>query len=716
MNKNKLKIPNLSHQNLDKIPKSDSSLFSSICTSKIITETNFLSENGLAPIFPSKTIKKLKSLLPKKLLAYNKIDYLEPKLKYFSPNEMHSTSPHVLHHETPIETPLITIKALSTLESEESSSKASNEILPRKSISKVFFQNNFQVNEISDLLILHNEIKNEKKANNTEQSNNTKNNSLIKIKPKAEINAKNYANLTEKLANLSSEKISIHKEKIKKIEKSDRTELLYQNILVEPEKLRTLEKHPRIRKSSFSKADKLIKEWLDLNGKLSNEQTKILGSSERVKKKMIFYYINQMKENQMPLQCFIDQKLLKSKKFFFASKVIVLALSKTNFIVLLNNLHEMFSEVKDFCLTLGNSKVTMNYLKYFIGKVLSFSNQEISVYLYKFFAKILTIYSDNVNARNLYKNSFAIAKANRLPHLLMTLHKRMGILSRKVGKNKVALKHFLRMLDLSWYLNNEQYEFLAYDDIGISFYYLNELEKANFYHMRMIKGEKEPLDSIERHLSNYKIKIILESQDRASEEFFSNLSKESSDEEEEILYREKKKQEFSKKDKQTQIEMRIFLKKEAEKSRNDSFIKNKGLYPKYMESRASIPLLKKREPPPKKNIVGGLEMYLMERSTIFFKKNHLISHLSKNRNLENFIESKPNNLDEIDEFSDRREIFKPQNFLNIQKMNSKNLEKIQKMGKKLKSNLEVCVLYLETLKHKKGQDNRRTGMLLKPIN
>jgi hypothetical protein len=51
------------------------------------------------------------------------------------------------------------------------------------------------------------------------------------------------------------------------------------------------------------------------------------------------------------------------------------------------------------------------------------------------------------------------------------------------------------MLNIAWFLNNVDMELKAYDWIGIQYYYLGNLEKAKFYHNKMIDGEYEKADS-----------------------------------------------------------------------------------------------------------------------------------------------------------------------------------------------------------------------------
>jgi len=646
---------------------------------------------------PSKAAKKLKHLLPEDS-RFNSINYLASK-NFSSFLFMDETSNNkrssIINDICESGTNGVKPKAISFFESDESSSKTSG-LTSSHPKNKNGNPRHYlpQFSKGPEILITNNSLK--LLNQNLTLKHNLRHETTSKILNKTEIQKRKLSDHSEICENKTP--------KIPKIKKSPsrNLEIIYQPVLEEPENLRKIENHPRIRKSTFSKADQLIKDWLDDNGKLTIDQTKILGNSERVQKKTIFYYINQMEEKRMPFQFFVDQKLLKRKKFLLASTIIVLATdNKPLQGSILLNVYDMFNDIKEFCSNPSDINETVKHMKFFIETAAKFPKHEVSVYLMKYFSKMLNLYNEYGNARNLNKTAFFMAKNNNLPQLMMTLHKRMGKFYRKLKITRLALKHFLRMLDMAWFLNNEQYEFLAYDEIGLCFYYLNEIDKANFYHLKMLEGDREPKESMARELGILKIKTMLANQARSSEDNLLNLSKESSEDEEELLFSEMKPRILDKKDKKCQLEMNIFMKKRFEKSNEN------------LQNRPQIPRMNKRNSILRKFMVGNRELYLMDRTMVFEKKMHLISHLSRNRNLINFHEfhskSEEENLDM------HREIFKMSHNEIKQKVDAKNIEKLRSMVKKLKTNLEVCILYIETLKSRNGQDHRRTGMMLRPM-
>lgn len=51
------------------------------------------------------------------------------------------------------------------------------------------------------------------------------------------------------------------------------------------------------------------------------------------------------------------------------------------------------------------------------------------------------------------------------------------------------------MLNLAWFTGNANYELYAYEMLGILFFYLEDIEKAKFFHNKMISGKLEKKDS-----------------------------------------------------------------------------------------------------------------------------------------------------------------------------------------------------------------------------
>jgi len=81
----------------------------------------------------------------------------------------------------------------------------------------------------------------------------------------------------------------------------------------------------------------------------------------------------------------------------------------------------------------------------------------------------------------------------------MELYKKLGDCFKILQKYREALYYYKKQLRLSWYLShnlqrkleNHLNEFNAYDNIGLMHYYLGNIDKAIYYHNRMMNGEAE---------------------------------------------------------------------------------------------------------------------------------------------------------------------------------------------------------------------------------
>jgi tetratricopeptide (TPR) repeat protein len=68
-----------------------------------------------------------------------------------------------------------------------------------------------------------------------------------------------------------------------------------------------------------------------------------------------------------------------------------------------------------------------------------------------------------------------------------------------------ALLCFKKQLELTWSVPNcYSHELKAYDNIGLVYYYLNDLEKSTYYHDRYIKGYYESSRSLVRQAARLK--------------------------------------------------------------------------------------------------------------------------------------------------------------------------------------------------------------------
>jgi len=78
------------------------------------------------------------------------------------------------------------------------------------------------------------------------------------------------------------------------------------------------------------------------------------------------------------------------------------------------------------------------------------------------------------------------------------MYEKIGQCYIKLKEFKLALIAFKCQLKIGWIHNNKNIELVAYDNMGMAYFYLNDLDGAKFYHKRMTNGITEPIDSLQR--------------------------------------------------------------------------------------------------------------------------------------------------------------------------------------------------------------------------
>jgi tetratricopeptide (TPR) repeat protein len=83
----------------------------------------------------------------------------------------------------------------------------------------------------------------------------------------------------------------------------------------------------------------------------------------------------------------------------------------------------------------------------------------------------------------------------------MEVYETLGKCCMKLGQYKEALICYKMQLSFSWYLDRPVDELKAYDNIGMTYFYMQDLQKANNYHQRAMKGIIEAKDSVAKEIT-----------------------------------------------------------------------------------------------------------------------------------------------------------------------------------------------------------------------
>ena len=123
-------------------------------------------------------------------------------------------------------------------------------------------------------------------------------------------------------------------------------------------------------------------------------------------------------------------------------------------------------------------------------------NQNLRVYQLNllcvvFSAKCCIIAKDYFWAIALFKQAKSVSQAYSNMRVKLKCYKGLGMCCQIMKKYALAKHYFIRVLQLSWLVGDKQNELLAYDSIGLQYYYLGDVEQEQYFHFKMMKGEYE---------------------------------------------------------------------------------------------------------------------------------------------------------------------------------------------------------------------------------
>ena len=229
------------------------------------------------------------------------------------------------------------------------------------------------------------------------------------------------------------------------------------------------------------------------------------------------------------------------------------------------------------------------------------------------------------DSNNDFKYGDTVMNKNYLHHKLSS-YKNLGKCFQEIQNYKKATFYFVKMLQTAWLLKDTRKELLAYDMIGLQYYYLGEMEHANYYHQKLMNGAVEKVGSELRELGIQKLLTNIEDKAqnkgkhkdiKSVEEELTSLSNPASEDEFELSEPLVQNAETSRK-------------KEASFFNSTRRVK---LIPLLMEQKKSMKPRKLQKTEPSKTDVTKLVFESIAHPP---KPAIYLSHLSPNRFLKNF--------------------------------------------------------------------------------
>ena len=142
-----------------------------------------------------------------------------------------------------------------------------------------------------------------------------------------------------------------------------------------------------------------------------------------------------------------------------------------------------------------------------------------------FYAKCSIITKDYFKAIALFKQAKSIADTYANMKIKLKCYKGLGVCCQILKKYSLAKHYFTKVLQLSWLVGDKQNELLAYDSIGLQYYYLGDIEQAQYFHFKMMKGEYETESSALRGLGISKLGIFKEKKARNKQQLKKEASR-----------------------------------------------------------------------------------------------------------------------------------------------------------------------------------------------
>jgi len=147
------------------------------------------------------------------------------------------------------------------------------------------------------------------------------------------------------------------------------------------------------------------------------------------------------------------------------------------------------------------------YLTNLITIVHRLNMRELYVALMLIHAKMCIELKETYKSIVILKQAKSIASELNFANYRLKCYEKLGKAFQILKNFKLALKFFVKMLEMAFVCEANHKELQAYDLIGIQFYYQGRTEIAEFFHKKLLEGETEPEDSNLRKIAKRKYSL-----------------------------------------------------------------------------------------------------------------------------------------------------------------------------------------------------------------
>jgi len=118
-------------------------------------------------------------------------------------------------------------------------------------------------------------------------------------------------------------------------------------------------------------------------------------------------------------------------------------------------------------------------------------------------------YKKAIDYLKMYKSQISSYDSEQYPvdRYKLKAYKSLGRCYQELHNYSIALTYHCKYLQYAWTYGSDKDELMAYDLMGMQYYYMGDLEKANYYHSRMSNGKLEPNDSNTKQIGISRVKL-----------------------------------------------------------------------------------------------------------------------------------------------------------------------------------------------------------------
>ena len=109
-------------------------------------------------------------------------------------------------------------------------------------------------------------------------------------------------------------------------------------------------------------------------------------------------------------------------------------------------------------------------------------------------------------AKSIFKKWAKLSDNNLKYKEQMLMYEQIGYWDQVNRRFEESIVWFKKQLELAWFENDHEAETMAYGSMSKSHFYLGDLDKANYYHDRMVRGKLENEKSSLKSMSHFVIK------------------------------------------------------------------------------------------------------------------------------------------------------------------------------------------------------------------